>query len=779
MLDARKNWIRLKNDMVKDRPMRMLFRRTFYFDELPEAAKLMVSADSRYKMYVNGQFVEAGPCKGDSEVWYYDTLELVSYLRTGKNVIAVEVLAFPHEHGNGSFSIFRTGHPGLFVSGKAESRHIAIDLSTDEQWKGQIDPGFSIIKESDLFAPLQMIEERKAYSELIQWNLADYDDSLWENAVYDTKLSAEFSPGNLSERMIPFLYRENKRFIDVRAIQVKAEKNELDAFLEGSHPVTIEKEQKMILELNAGEEETGYLHFRIAGGKGSTVKILTSEGYVQEGFQGDLKNPFKKDRLDTECGHLHGFTDTYYPAGNGTHDKPEEYAPFWFRTFRFVRLEVETKDEPVTLLSFDYEETGYPLEVKTKAGADDPDFDAIWDISERSLRRCMHETYEDCPFYEQLQYVMDSRTQILYTYAVSGDDRLARKCMDDFRRSQRYDGLTNSSHPNYESNVIPGFSIYYILMVYDHMMYFGDKEFLREHLPHIDRVLGFFRKHLTKHGYVDKIGGLNGRARFWSFIDWAVEWNQTSGIPPATLQGPITMESLLYIYGLQSAAEIAEYLGFKDLADNYELEAENVRKAVQKFMMGRKGMLADGPGIEDYSQHVQVFAILTDTVSREEGRKALLETMEKKEEYPQCSVAMAFYLFRALEKTGLYEYTREYWGIWRRMLAKHSTTCIEDEVQERSDCHAWGALILYELPSVILGVRPAEPGYQSVMINPQPGYLKEAKGDIITPMGIIHVQWAKDENDKLRLEYDAPDEVTVVVKELENNSNEGEMEDTK
>ena len=745
----------------------MLFRRTFYFDELPETAQLMVSADSRYKLYANGQLIEVGPCKGDREVWYYDTLELVSYLRTGKNVIAVEVLAFPDEHGNGSFSIFRTGHPGLFVSGKAESRHIAIDLSADEQWKGCPDPGFSIIKESDLFAPLQLIEERKADPELIQWNLTDYDDSSWENAVYDTKLSAEFSPGNLNERVIPFLYRENKRFMDVRAIQAAAEKNELDTFLEGSHPVTIEKNQKMILELNAGEEETGYLNLKIAGGKGSVVKILTSEGYVQEGFQGDLKNPFKKDRLDTECGHLHGFTDTYYPAGNGTHDKPEKYSPFWFRTFRFVRLEVETKEEPMTLLSFDYEETGYPLEVKTKVAADDPDFDAIWDISERSLRRCMHETYEDCPFYEQLQYVMDSRTQILYTYAVSGDDRLARKCMDDFRRSQRYDGLTNSSHPNYESNVIPGFSIYYILMAYDHMMYFGDKEFLREHLPHIDRVLGFFRRHLTKQGYVDKIGGLNGRARFWSFIDWAPEWSQTSGIPPATLQGPITMESLLYIYGLQAAAGIASYLGFQDLADHYYLEAENVQKAVRKFMMGRKGMRTDGPGIEDYSQHVQVFAILTGTISREEGRKALLETIEKKEEYPQCSVAMAFYLFRALEETGLYEYTQEYWGIWRRMLAKHSTTCIEDEIQERSDCHAWGALILYELPAVILGVRPLEPGYRSVAIRPRPGYLREAEGDVVTPMGMIHVHWTKDQEDQLRLEYDAPDNVTVVVKESE------------
>ncbi len=768
MPDARKNWITVEK-LDKRKASVLLFRRKIVLDSRPEDAIIQISADSRYKLYINDQFAEAGPCKGDREVWYYDEVNIASYLQKGTNTIAVEVLYYPEEHGKGSYSIFRTGHPGLYVHGSIQTDEEQIDISADERWRCIVDHGVEIIPESEIFAPLQLLENRKQDPEILFWKKNIYDDHNWESAVYDKTLNLQISPGNLLKREIPYLYRVRKQFKSCRWMikDLDSSKNEKDiakeewTFSTGKDSFTVSPKQRLTIEFDAGEEETGYLNLFIAGGKGSGISILTSEGYVQEGFQGDLNNPYKEDRLDCEQGYLHGFTDTYIPAGTGTAEHPEVYRPFWFRTFRFVRIEIETTEEPLDLLSFYYEETGYPLVVKTRASADDPDFSAIWDISERTLRRCMHETYEDCPFYEQLQYAMDARTQILYTYTIAADDRLARKCMEDFRRSQRYDGLTNSCHPNYESNVIPGFSIYYILMVYDHMMYFGDKELVRTHLPHIDRVLGFFHRNLTKEGYVGKLGGLNGKDRFWSFIDWTAEWDETTGVPKTTLKGPITMESLLYIYGLQAAEKLACFVEWKDVAKEYEAEAERVRQAVVRYMHGKKGMLTDGPGQEIYSQHTQVFAILTNTYTGRTGRKALLETILHKEQYPQCSVAMSYYLFRALEKTELYSYSKEYWGIWRRMLEKNSTTCIEDELAERSDCHAWGALILYELPAVILGVRPAEPGYQTVMIRPVPGYLTEAQGEVITPNGMVKVQWKKERTGQLQLSYELPENVNL------------------
>jgi len=354
--------------------------------------------------------------------------------------------------------------------------------------------------------------------------------------------------------------------------------------------------------------------------------------------------------------------------------------------------------------------------------ASDPSFAGIWDISLRSLRRCMHETYEDCPFYEQLQYAMDSRSQILYTYMVSGDDRLARQCMDDFRRSQRADGMINCCYPHWGPNIIPGFAIYYIMMVYDHMMFFGDKKLVKKHLGAIDGILEYFDDHLEARGIVGKTGG-HISERYWSFIDWSVPWGPTVGTPPAGLKGPITMESFLYIYGLQHAAKLCDYVGRTLTAKEYRSRARALQEAVNAHCRDERGFYLDSPGVRDYSQHCQVFAVLTDTVPLEEGRRLVLATLEEPQTFAQCTVAAMFYLFRALEKIGAYEKTEGLWETWRGMLRNNLTTCVENYVGERSDCHAWGALLLHELPAVILGVRPGAPGFEKILVAPVPGYL--------------------------------------------------------
>lgn len=757
------NWIWISDWCAQDKekPGLVLFRKTFKLSDNPQKAVIRISADSRYKLYVNGILAEVGPSKGDHQVWFLDEVDILPYISKGENMLAVEVLRYPLDHAKGNHGIFRTEHPGLFFEGSVQDKNEKIyPLSGDESWKAKKDTGFHIVSESDIFAPLQIYEDRQGDEQLAGWITTGYNDTQWQPAMVYENMNQAVSPGNLLPRTIPYLYRKKRKFKEIMVLrQSILEQRDWEELLWNDKTLMIPPHTKEIVEISAGEEKTGYLNLAMQGGRKAAVTILQSEAYIQNELQGQLS--VKGHRKDCKNGHLEGFSDKYRVAGFGTEKTREEYAPFWFRTFRFIQLEIETKEEALLINKFDYTETGYPLAVKTKVSTSDNRLHQIWSMSERTLRLCMHETYEDCPFYEQLQYAMDSRAQMLYTYAVSADDRLARKCIDDFRRSQRYDGLLNCSYPCYGPNVIPGFSVYYILMLYDHMMYFGDKDLLEDHMPSVERILNYFNSNLDEEGYVKKIGGLNGKARYWSFIDWTPQWNATTGVPKATLKGAITMESLLYIMGLQHAAKILEYLGRQEQANTYLSRAKKVGRAVQKHCLGKKGMLKDGPGVEQYSQHVQVFAVLTDTVVGEQGRRNMLRTLQHKEEYTQCSVAMAFYLFQALQKCDLYTWTEEYWGIWTRMLEKGATTCVENEVDERSDCHAWGSLILYELPSVVLGVQPAKPGYEAVRIRPEAGYLRSAKGSVITPKGMIMVSWKKE--DTMMLKYEVPESLEVLL----------------
>lgn len=758
------NWIWLPSwsDADKKIPRTVLFRKNIKLTETPQKAELEISADTRYKLYINNALVEVGPSKGDKSIWFKDRIDITRYLRKGTNILAVIVLRYPENAMDGNHGMFRTATPGLYVKGKittVDAQEISLDA--DVSWKCKINKNVSFVREEERFAPLIIHENASGNEEIFGWKMPEYDDSEWESAkpYINIEIHQAVSPGNLQERTIPYMYRKDCCFTEIMEVPKSVHSQEKwQEFIEGKRVLEIPSDTEEIIEISAGEEMTGYISLALSAGKNTEITLIYAEAYVQEEHVGPDYVALKKDRLDQKNGHLEGYQDYYCVAGLGTEITPEIYEPFWFRTFRFVQLRIKTGAEPLTLQHFDYQETGYPLEVSTSVKTSDESLSDIWKISERTLRRCMHETYEDCPYYEQLQYIMDSRTQILYTYSVSADDRLARKCIDDLARAQRYDGLLNCSYPNCNPNIIPGFSVYYILMIYDHMMYFGDWKLVEKYMPTVERILQFFEEHLSEKGYVGKTGGLIMEEAFWSFIDWAQEWNPTSGMPPAGLKGPITMESLLYIYGLQHAAKLAEYLGRKDEASQFTECAVKVQNAVRTYCINTDGLVQDGPGVEEYSQHCQVFACLTDTIDTDQARTNILRTIQEKKHFAQCTVAMRFYLFRALEKTDLYVYTDQYWEAWRTMIKNHCTTCVESEAYARSECHAWGSLALYELPGTILGVRPAAPGYEKIKICPVSGYLKEAEGTVKTPKGMIYVKWTK-EGDKLDITCQAPDSV--------------------
>lgn len=67
------------------------FRKTIELSGKPTSFIVHVSADNRYKLFVNGKQIAQGPARGDLYFWNFETLNLAPYLEAGRNTVAAVV----------------------------------------------------------------------------------------------------------------------------------------------------------------------------------------------------------------------------------------------------------------------------------------------------------------------------------------------------------------------------------------------------------------------------------------------------------------------------------------------------------------------------------------------------------------------------------------------------------------------------------------------------------------------------------------------------------------
>lgn len=645
-----------------------------------------------------------------------------------------------------------------------------LSVSTNESWRCVEETSRQIIPYSEwnfiLGPPFLSNHERTAEDqELTGWELPGYDDSKWENAIFPfrpAKMLPMTSPWKLAPRPIPALPEKFGRFDGVVKCEGSIAQDQWKGFIKEDGSVVVPAGETVTVDIEVNSLTTGFITLQCSGGKGSEVTLHYAECYEKD--LGVEVAPFPKPRSKSNradsSGRLYGIKDIYVVADG----QPEHtFEPFWFRTFRYVQLKITVGEQPLTLRSLTLRETYYPLEITTEvqAGAE---LDKIWNISLRTLQNCRHETYEDCPFYEQNQFVSDSRLQMLFTYQLSSDDRLARKTLQEYHASQGPDGLIKAQFPaGFRSTQIPQFSLYFVAMVYDHMHYFADTSVVHRYLSTIDGILNHFDGRLNELGLVGRFDHDT-----WPFIDWVPEWSAPgpgkifeSCMPRAyNTTGAATFNSLLYIVALMQAAEVCTFVGRNDTAREYTARADALRSAVNSHCY-EDGLYLDGPSTKEYSQHSQVFAILSESITGTAAKELMARTLEDAS-LAKCSYSMKFYLFRAVEKVGLY--TKSFSNLinpWRSMIADNLTTWAEFEQNARSDCHGWSASPVHEIVTQVFGISPALPGFKKIRIAPQMELLESARGTFFTPVGDVSVSWTK--NGTLEVKATADVEVELVL----------------
>lgn len=719
-----------------------------------------VSADTRYRLFLNGESVSVGPCKGNQWTHFYETIDLSEQLNSGTNVLSAKVLYYGTSDKRLLTSAWRSDNGAFLLEGnlQEESGTIIESLHTNSDWYCWQATSYQS-RSTDQFAWVGGTENVRGEHIPFGWDQPGFNMHDWYPAESickaQDKVHGHLTPWQLQERKIPALFERDKRFSRIMRSKGKVGQGSLDAFLKGEE-LTLIPGSSCEIELDAGELTTAYIELVVSGGKGAVVQILYSECYEYEVKPGEKRK--KGIRDDIEGKILTGMEDVYVVFGERS-QLDEIYEPFWFRTFRFVRLKIRVGDSPLTMKRFAFRETGYPLEAKSDFACSDPSLLPLWKISLNTIQRCMHETYEDCPFYEQMQYGMDTYLQAMYTFSTAADDRLVKMAIHHFHCSQLPTGILQSRYPSQDPQVIPGFSLYWIMLVYEHYFYFGDIEFMKPYRATIDAVLEWFHQRLTDEGLVAA-----APPKYWSFIDWVEEWEPLRGVPLAKLEGPLTVDSLMYAYALDKAAELNRYTNRKDTAEEYSGRSEAVKQAVRQHCWStEKQMFRDGPDVQQFSQHAQLWSILSETVKADEA-VTLAKRMLADESICQVSYAMSFFMFRTLSKMGLYDQVFPMWSRWKEQVKLHMTTWLEDPVQERSECHAWGAVPLYDFPAEILGVKPAAPGYSQIWIEPKLGHLDWASGSAATPHGSVHISWSLDDQRKFKLTAILPKHIAAVIR---------------
>lgn len=702
------------------------FRKGFELASVPKTFTVHVSADNRYKLFVNEKLVSLGPARGDITHWNYETVDLAPFLHAGQNIVAAQVWNEGEQRSEGQISL-RTAF--ILQGGMGEAQV----LNTDGSWKCIQDSSYAPLPVRMptyyVSGPGERINNAAGQK---GWESLSFQDKAWKSAqrLYAGQ-PKDFMAQNgvvsgwlLVPSSLPQMELSEQRLVQLR----KADGVSVPpTFPATKTPIAIPANTVATLLLDQTFLTNAYPTLIFSGGKAGAVSISYQEALF-------TKYPVKGNRNETDGKMLMGRMDSIVSDGTTN----QRFTSLAWRTYRYMQLRITTREEPLVLEDVYGTFTGYPFRMNAKLETENAELQKILDIGWRTARLCAVETYMDCPYYEQLQYIGDSRIQGLVSLYNSGDERLLRNAINLMDYSRQPEGITESRHPSVTPQYISTFSLWYIGMLHDYTLYGKDLSFIKNKLPGARGVLNFFKSFQGPDGSLKNVP-------YWLFTDWvsAKDWN--SGRGPMGKDGSSALLDLQLLWAYQAAADMEQGLGMKEYASMYSNAATQLKNTIRKkYWDNTKNLYADRAEKDLFSQHANTLAILTGLVPKE-GAGAMAKRLLTDTTLAPASIYFKYYLHQALTKAGLGNDYLSWLGKWRENIAMGLTTWAEtSEVStSRSDCHAWGASPNIEFFRVLLGIDSEAPGFTKVKIEPHLGSIKTIGGEMPHPAGTISVKYSE------------------------------------
>lgn len=701
-------------------------RTTIRLSKKLQQAVVYVSGDNHFILHVNGVRIGDGPALGGPAHWRFETYDLGPFLHPGDNVVAATVWNYG-ERGPISQMSVQTG----FLMQTAPGSDLAADTGPDWEAKREpaiefLPPDWDTLHQYYAAPPGERLDGRRFDWEWdggskVGWVPAEVLSGAALRGAQDAPNAWGLVPDVLPT--MEFIRQSGGKIVRQSGI---ANTRFPDA------PVVIPAGTDTTILIDNGVLTTAYPELVVSGGAGSEIRLTYSEALYDA-------NGHKGNRNEVEGRHIVGVFDDFISDGGAE----RQFVPVTWRTWRYLQIEVKTGSAALTLDKFTSWFTAYPFVEHARFSADDDELTRVWQVGWRTARLCAHDTYMDTPYWERLQYSGDTRIQMLISYTVAGDDRLARQAMEALDASRIPDGITASRYPSALPQYIPPFSLLWIGMLHDFWMYRPDAAYLQQFLRGERDVLDWFI-------HYQRPDGLLGLLPWWNFVDWTEGF--PSGVPPQDADGGSTVLTLQFVAALRDAADLEAAFGDPTLAARYRSVAEKAALGVRaRCWSSEAHLLADTPAKTHYSQQANALGVLLDVIPREQQTKVMNTilaasdaTFHAEGHVPPISTAsyyFRFYLARALDHSGMAGRYIDMLNPWRQMLAEGLTTWAETPVGTRSDSHAWSAHPNYDLLTLVAGIKPGSPGFTTVDIEPHLGKLTQLRATMPHPKGAIAVSY--------------------------------------
>jgi hypothetical protein len=690
--------------------------------ELDENISLRVhcSADERYELFLDGRRIGWGSERGDVSHWFYETREIP--LSKGPHVFVARVWSMGLLSPLAQLSL---KHGFIFASEEPFSEKFNTGKA---KWESKILGGYKFMESPVLWGTGARLEiDGKSFD----WGFENGEGGGWEAAVHDEKFAEgcdgatrnEYGPCRLMlPARLPAMLEECKS-VGKALLAESASKEDWHAMLQGGSALEIPPNKSLSVLIDLENYYCAYPELLVSGGSGSQIEILWAEALFNE-----PEGKTKGNRDAFEGKYFIGYGDTFRPDGG----QKRLFETLWWRAGRYLKVNVLSGAEPLRLERLQIRETRYPMEMQSRFDSDEPRLQRFIPIGLRGLQMCSHETYMDCPYYEQLMYDGDTRLEILTTYTLTHDSRLPMKALEIFGASRLASGLTQSRYPSRITQLIPPFALWWVAMLHDFALWRGDKDFIRGLAPVMRSVLEAFLGFRNSDGLVEGPIG-------WNFMDWVPDW--PGGVPPEGEFGVSGLINWQFVGVLEKASELETWLGEKEMASRWRHLAEDLAAKVSKnFWNQKKGLFSEDLRQRRYSEHSQCLALLSGHLDAKRKR-AIAKNLPTAKGLDQTTIYFTHYLFETYAVLGRMDKFFERMELWYEHEKLGMKTTMEAPEPTRSDCHAWGAHPLYHYFATLLGIRPASFGFDEIVIRPQLGPLKRASGKLVHPKGFIEADF--------------------------------------